>query len=360
MRGDFIMIKGSRKLTTGVAATLISSLVILATGCSSSTTNSAQPSGNGSSAQPAASGKKGEFVIKIASPSAPDDSCVKAYNKFKELVESKSNGRIEVQVFPNGQLGDMNNYVSMMQAGNLQIGEVSTSLLAPLDGEFGVFDLPYIAKDMDQEVSVLKGGLGDKMSKNLESKAGLKIVGWLVRTPRSVYSSKGPINTADDFKGLKIRVMQSPIMVKTMELLGAQPTAISANERYMALQSKVVDAAENAVPLIVTQKEYEVTKYVSLTEHFITPNVMAMDAKYFNKLPADLQKVVLDAGKDAADFEVQEDKKQLDDAVKTLEAKGMKINTVSDKSSFRDKVKSIYAENQDKIGKDVIDAFLTK
>ena len=332
-----------------LALALIASLFIaLVSGCGTSTTPA-----------PSAEGKKGEFVIKVASPSAPDDSCVQAYYKFKELVESKSNGRIAVQVFPNGQLGDQKNYIAQMQAGNIQAGEVSAPLLAPLDPEFAVFDLPYIATDMDHEIRVIQSGLGDKMSKNLEGKSGLKIISWLVRSPRSVYSSKGAINSANEFKGLKIRVMQSPIMVKTMELLGAQAVAISANERYMALQTNVVDAAENSVPLIITQKEYEVTKYVSLTEHFITPNLMVMDAKFFNKLPADLQKVVLDAGKEAGDYEVKVEKQQLSDAIKTLESKGMKVNSIPDKSSFREKVKPIYAEYQDKIGKDVIDVFLT-
>ncbi|MHB1652948.1 MAG: TRAP transporter substrate-binding protein [Desulfitobacteriaceae bacterium] len=343
----------TKGLSKGLVMALIASLLIFLSGCGTQTNNTAK-SGNS-----AADVKKGEFVIKVASPSAPDDSCVQSYYKFKDLVESKSNGRIQVQVFPNGQLGDQANYIAQMQAGNIQIGEVTTSLLAPLDGEFGVFDLPYIAKSMDSEINVLKSGMGDKMSKNLENNAGLKIVGWLVRSPRSVYSSKGPIKTADDFKGLKIRVMQSPIMVKTMELLGAQPVPISANERYMALQTHVVDAAENSVPLIITQKEYEVTKYVSLTEHFLTPNVMAMDAKFFNKLPADLQKIVSDSGKEAADYEVQVEKQQLNDAIKTLESKGMKVNSISDKSSFIEKVRPIYAAYQDKIGKDVIDAFLS-
>lgn len=340
---------GNRKeqLSKWIVAALVLSLLAFVAGCGSSSSNT----------PPAA--KKGEFVIKVASPSAPDDSCVKAYYKFKELAEAKSNGRIEVQVFPNGQLGDQKNYIAQMQAGNIQAGEVSSPLLAPLTGEFAVFDLPYIAKDMDHEIRVIQSGLGDKMNKNLEEKSGLKIVSWLVRSPRSVYSSKGPINSAEDFKGLKIRVMQSPIMVKTMELLGAQAVAISANERYMALQSKVVDAAENSVPLIITQKEYEVTKFVSLTEHFCTPNLMVMDAKFFNKLPPDLQKVVLDAGKEAGDYEVQVEKTQLSDAIKDLESKGMKVNAISDKSSFVEKVKPIYAEYQDKIGKDVIDAFLT-
>lgn len=339
------MRKQNQRLSKWMIAALIATVLIFVVGCG--TSNNAQ------------TGKKGEFVIKVASPSAPDDSCVKAYYKFKELVEAKSNGRIEVQVFPNGQLGDQKNYISQMQAGNIQAGEVSSPLLAPLSGQFAVFDLPYIAKDMDHEIRVIQSGLGEKMNKDLEAKSGLKIVSWLVRSPRSVYSSKGPITTADDFKGLKIRVMQSPIMVNTMELLGAQAVAISANERYMALQTKVVDAAENSVPLIITQKEYEVTKFVSLTEHFITPNLMVMDAKFFNKLPADLQKIVTDAGKEAGDYEVQIEKAQLNDAIKDLESKGMKVNSISDKSSFIAKVKPIYAEYQDKIGKDVIDTFLT-
>ena len=327
-KGGFETMRNLTKgLSKGLVMALMASLLIFVVGCGSSTDNK----------KPAAEVKKGEFVIKVASPSAPDDSCVQAYFKFKELVESKSNGRIAVQVFPNGQLGDQKNYIAQMQAGNIQIGEVSTPLLSPLAGEYAVFDLPYIATDMDHEIRVLQSGLGDKMSKNLESKAGLKIVAWLVRSPRSVYSSRGSINTADDFKGLKIRVMQSPIMVKTMELLGAQAVPISANERYMALQTKVVDAAENSVPLIITQKEYEVTKYVSLTEHFLTPNVMAMDAKFFNKLPADLQKVVLDSGKEAGDYEVKVEKQQLSDAIKTLESKGMKVNSIADKSSFQRK-----------------------
>lgn len=210
---------------------------------------------------------------------------------------------------------------------------------------------------MDHLIRILQSGMGDKMSKNLEDKSGLKIVGWLVRAPRSVYSSKGPINTVDDMKGLKIRVMQSPIMLKTMELLGAQPVAISSSELYMALQSNVVQAAENSVPFVLTAKFYEVTKYLSLTEHFYTPNVMAMDAKFFNKLPADLQTIVLDAGKEAGDYEVQVEKQQLGDAIKALESKGMKINAIADKAAFIEKVKPIYVENQDIIGKDIIDAF---
>lgn len=302
---------------------------------------------------------KEKYVIKMATPSNPEDSCVKGFFHFKEIAERDSKGQLEVQVMHSGQLGGHRDYIEGLQMGSIQIAEINTSVLSAIDPRFSIFDMPYISKSMDHAIKVINSGVGDKLAKILEDKTGIKIIGWMVRTPRSVYSSKGPIYTADDFKGLKIRVMESPVMIRTMELLGAKPIPIAATERYMALQTKVVDAAENSPPLIITQKEYEVTKYVSLTEHFCTPNVIAMDGKFFKKLSPELQKIVLDAGKAAADFSIQEDKRQLQSAIKILEEKGMKVNEIKDKSSFIEKVRPLYAEYQDKIGKDLLDAFLT-
>ena len=299
-----------------------------------------------------------KFVIKMATPSNPDDSCVKAFFHFKEVVEKAAPGRVEVQVAHSGQLGGHRDYIEGLQMGSIQIAEINTSVLSAMDDKFMIMDMPYISKSVEHLDRVLKAGVGDKLSQALEGKTGIKIIGWMLRTPRSVYSSRGAIATAADFGGLKIRVMESPVMVRTMELLGAKPIPISANERYMALQTKVVDAAENSPPLIITQKEYEVTKFVSFTEHFITPNVIAMDGKYLKKMPADLQKIILDAGKAAGDFATNQDKEQLEGAIKILEEKGMKVNRIADKSSFIEKVKPLYAEYQNKIGKDLFDAFL--
>lgn len=299
-----------------------------------------------------------KFVIKMATPSNPEDSCVKAFFHFKEIVERDSKGRVEVQVMHSGQLGGHRDYIEGLQMGSIQIAEINTSVLSAVDNKFMVMDMPYISKSVDHQIRVLDGGVGELLSKALEDKTGIKIIGWMVRTPRSVYSSRGTIASAADFNGLKIRVMQSPVMVKTMELLGAKPIPISANERYMALQTKVVDAAENSPPLIITEKEYEVTKFVSLTEHFITPNVIAMDGKFLKKMPADLQKIILDSGKTAGAYATKQDKDQLAGAIKILEERGMKVNQIADKSTFIEKVKPIYAEYQDRIGKDLIDKFL--
>jgi len=307
-----------------------------------------------------AAGKKEEqkFVIKMASPSQPADSCVKAFFLFEQIVERDSKGRIDVQVMHSGQLGSARDYIEGLQMGSIQMAEITTSVLTAIDSKFMVMDLPYISKNVDHLRRVLDSGVGALLAKALEDKVGLMILGYMIRTPRSVYSSKGPIRTADDFVGLKIRVMQSPVMIRTFELLGAKPIPIAATERYMAFQTKVVDAAENSPPLIITEKEYEVTKFVSLTEHFITPNAIVMDGKFYKKLPEDLQKIVQNAAKETEKFATEEDKRQLADAIKVLEEKGMKVNTIPDKSSFIEKVKPLYAEYEGKIGKDLIETFL--
>ncbi|ORC37774.1 hypothetical protein B4O97_01875 [Marispirochaeta aestuarii] len=328
-------------------ALLVSFLVIAVFGMTTVFAEGAKEDGSGQ-----------QYVIKMATPSNPEDSCVKAFFHFKELVEENSDGRIQVQVLHSGQLGGHRDYIEGLQMGSIQMAEINTSVLSAIDDQFMIFDLPYIAKSVEHEIRVIEGGVGERLSKALEDKTGIKIVGWMVRTPRSVYNSKRPIRTADDFNGIKIRVMESPVMMKTMELLGAKPVPLAATERYMALQTGVVDAAENSPPLIITEKEYEVTDYLSLTEHFVTPNIIAIDGKFLNKLPQDLQKVVLDAGKAAGKYAIQQDQDQLAGAIDTLKGLGMEVNAIPDKTSFINKVKPLYAEYQDRIGKDLIDVFV--
>ncbi len=298
------------------------------------------------------------YELKIANPSNPEDNCVKAFYEFEKLVEEKSNGRIDVQVFDSGQLGAHRDYIEQMQMGSLQAGEINTSVLSGFDSKFMVFSLPYIARNVEHLQEVLNDGLGEKLSQSLEETTGLKIIGWMIRSPRNVYNSRNAINTADDFKGMKIRVMESPIMMKTFELLGAIPVPLSASERYMALQTGVVDGAENSVGIIVAQKEYEVTDYVSLTAHSITPNIIAIDLNWFNKLPTDLQEIVVECGKEAGEYATKLDADNQMQTIDQLKDLGMQVNDIDDKSSFIEKVEPIYSEYRDEIGGDIVDAFM--
>lgn len=300
-----------------------------------------------------------EFTIKMASPSSAEDNCIKGFFLFEKLVEERTNGRVDIQVMHSAQLGDQRDNLEGLQMGSLQVCDASSAFLSGFDSKFMVFDLPYISKGVEHMNEVLhKKGLGQKLSDSLEEELGIKIIGWVIRSPRCMYSSRGPINTAADFEGLKVRIMESPVMTQTFTLLGAVPVPISASERYMALQTKVVDAAENAVSNIMSGKEYEVTKYLSLTEHFNTPNVMAMSAAYLNSLPEDIQKIIVDTAVETTAYASELENKDHLNAAESMAKLGMIVNAVADKSSFIEKVTPIYDEYRDEIGGDIIDYFL--
>ncbi len=299
-----------------------------------------------------------EFVIKLANPSNPEDNVVKAFYEFEKLVEERSDGRIDVQVYDSGQLGSHSDCVDSMMMHSLQAAECNTSVLGNLDPAFSIFDLPYLTDGMESEIRVVNGELGDVLNQRLEDKAGLHIVGWFVRSPRSIYTNKGPVSSLDDLKGTKIRIMESAIMSKAMELLDMIPVPLAATERYMALQTGTVDAAENSVPLIITQVEYEVTKYVVLSEHFCTPNVMLMDLEFYNSLPDDLKVIVDEAGAEAGRYSSQLDQESLETALEQLSGEyGMTICEIPDKTEFMEAVTPLYDEYRDTIGQEIYDYF---
>jgi tripartite ATP-independent transporter DctP family solute receptor len=302
-------------------------------------------------------GSGGSYVITMGTPSNPNDNCVKAFFHFEELVEKNSGGKITVDVKHSGQLGSQRDYMEQIRMGSLQAGEVNVAVLSAFDPKFMAFDLPYISKSAAHLQEVLDGGMAKIFAESLEAAAGVKIIGWMIRSPRNMYISTRPVVTAADFEGMKVRIMESPVMTRTFTLLGAVPVPLAANERYMALQMKVVDAAENATSLVIAQKEYEVTKYLSRTEHFLSPNIIAFDSNFFGKLPADLQKVVLEAGDAAGRFATKLDTESEASALQELTRLGMIVNDCPDKSSFIQMIAPIYVEYRDMIGAGIIDAF---
>jgi tripartite ATP-independent transporter DctP family solute receptor len=307
--------------------------------------------------QAAGGGSQGKKVITMATPSNPEDNCVKAFFFFKEEAEKRSNGRLVVDVKHSGQLGSHRDYMEQMRMGSLQAAEINVAVLSGFDPKFMAFDLPYISKNVAHLQGVLDGGMAKVFADSLEARTGVKILGWMIRSPRNMYTSTHPVVTAADFVGMKVRIMESPVMTRTFILLDAVPVPLSANERYMALQTKVVDAAENATALVITQKEYEVTKYLSRTEHFMSPNIIAFASKFFNSLPDDLQKILLETGTDTGRYATKLDSESEGAALRELTRLGMIVNDCPDKSSFIRKVAPIYAEYRDQIGGAIIDAF---
>ncbi|MCL2380863.1 MAG: TRAP transporter substrate-binding protein [Treponema sp.] len=299
----------------------------------------------------------GVITITMASPSNPEDNTVRAFFHFRDIVEERSEGRIRVNVMHSGQLGGPRETVEQMQMGVLEIAEVNVAIFSAFDPRFMVFDLPYVSRGVDHLRGLLDGGLGQYFSDSLEDRTGVKILGWIIRSPRNMYISSRPVHTAADFAGMRVRIMESPVHHRTFELLGAVPVPIAATERYMALQTGVVDAAENSIPLIITQREYEVTRYLSRTEHFMTPNTIAMSASFFHGLPEDLQQILVEAADEAGRYGTMLDMEEEEEAIQELVRRGMVFNDVPDRSSFIQAVSPIFAEFRDQIGGDLIDAF---
>jgi tripartite ATP-independent transporter DctP family solute receptor len=292
----------------------------------------------------------------MATPSSRPDNCVEAFYYFEKIVEERSQGRIQVDVKDGGQLGAHRDYIEQIQMGSIQAAEINVAVLTSLDPAFGVFSLPYAVKGADGLQKALDTGMNQKYN-DILAKNGLTSIGWMIRSPRDMYISSHPVMTADDFKGMKVRIMEDPITRQAFELLGAVPVPLSANERYMALQTRVVDAAENSLSVILSQKEYEVTQYVSMTEHLISPNLIAFDPKFLAKLPADLRDIVLKAGDETGRYLTKLDLSNTEEEIKQLEGFGMVVNRVPDKSSFVEKLTPLYTSKRAEIGAEFVDAF---
>lgn len=289
------------------------------------------------------------------------DSLDTAMDFFVEEFGKRTDGAVTGSVATASALGGHADMISMVQIGSIQVAEATASVLSTVAPKFSVFDIPYMAPGSAYEVyDLLMGPAGDILNQDLIDNAGLRVISWMCRTPRHVYSAKGPINTLDDWKGLKIRTMQSTAMTEAMNLLGAQPTAIATAERYMALQTGVVEAAENNVAEVYNCAEYEVTKYLSKTGHLCSPNVIYVSEAWFQSLPENYQQLVLEIGEQAGALATKiESESEADFEKKLVEEGGMIVNEITpeDLQSFRDTLAPLYDQYKDVLGEDLIALF---
>lgn len=296
----------------------------------------------------------GKLVIKAAHTTSTDYPYHIGFEAMAKELKEKSNGAIEMQVFPNGQLGgNEREVVEALQLGNVTMTVVNGAVISNFTPKADVFNLPFIFRDLQHLYKAVDGEPGQIIAKELEAK-NLKVLAWYVNPDRHMFSSK-PITKLADMKGMKIRVTQSPVSIKTFNALGALATPMAYGELYSGLQQGVVDGAENDWFGIRGMKFYEVSKHISLTGHFMVACPVMVNLKWFNSLPADQQNAIqnaANAGRDAMrqymDIEL---KKVEDDVVK----KGGVIHKVEDIEAFRQAVQPVYKEFESVIGKDLIE-----
>jgi len=275
---------------------------------------------------------------------------VEAIVRMGKKLEAATNGRISIQMYPSMQLGGEKEMIEQAQVGALQIARISVGAMGPVVDELNVFNLPFIFRDEAHMRKVIDGPIGtellDKISNNPQSR--IIALGWMDAGTRNVYSNK-PVTKPADLKGMKVRMMGNPIFVETMNAMGGNGVAMGFNELYSAMQTGVVDGAENNEPTVLAQNHYQVAKVYSLTGHLIIPEIFIFSKRTWETLSREDQALVKKFAREAQ----MEERALWDDktskATDELKAKGVQF-VAADKPAFykatqpvRDKYGNKYA-----------------
>ena len=291
-----------------------------------------------------------KILLKVAQNSSTEHPYQKGMEAFKETLETTTKGAIEVSIFPNGQLGGSEEQaVQGVKFGVIDATVVAAGNLAPFVPEIELFNLPFLFRDEAHFYRVLDGPIGQWVGRVIEKKTDTIFLGYWSFGTRNVWNSKRPVLTPEDFKGLKIRVMGSPILLDTFNALGAQATNMSWGELYSALQQGVLDGAECGEVDLLLEKFYEVTKYVSLTNHLIGAAPVLFSKKRWDALPPSMQTAVLEAGRSAVVAARTAQVTLTQQALVELKEKGIEFHQV-DKEIFRTKVQPVYEKYADRVG----------
>ncbi len=226
---------------------------------------------------------------------------VEAIVRMGTKLEKASGGRYSIQMFPSMQLGGEKEMIEQAQVGALQIARISVGPMGPIVDELNVFNMPFVFKDEAQMRKVIDGPIGAEMlTKLTNSSARLVALGWMDAGTRNVYSDR-PVSKPADLKGMKIRMMGNPIFVETMNAMGGNGIAMGFNELHQALQSGVVDGAENNPPTLLAQNHYQTPrgKVYSLTGHLIIPEIFVFSKVSWDKLPAADQQLIMKLSREA-------------------------------------------------------------
>jgi tripartite ATP-independent transporter DctP family solute receptor len=274
--------------------------------------------------------------------------------EFAKLVDQKTKGQLKIEIYPGGQLGKgERECIEGLQIGTIDLVATSTGPVGGFVPQMLVVDLPFLFRDNSHVDKVLDGPIGEGLLKDL-SKAGIKGIAFWENGFRNLTNNKHPVNKPEDVKGLKLRTMENEVHMDAFRTLGADPTPMTWGEVYTSLQQGVIDGQENPINIIRTHKIYEVNKYLALTGHVYSPALLLMNENKFKSLAPDLQKALMEAGKEAAKFErkfIRDNETKMLDELKGF---GMQV-TYPDKKLFQKATEPTYKKYESRFGKDLID-----
>ncbi|QQO16700.1 TRAP transporter substrate-binding protein [Bradyrhizobium diazoefficiens] len=299
------------------------------------------------------------IIIKFSHVVATDTPKGKASEKFKELAEKYTNGKVKVEVYPNSTLYKDKEELEALQLGSVQMLAPSNSKFGPLGiREFEVFDLPYILPDLKTLRKVTEGPLGARLLKQLEPKGITGLAYW--DNGFKQMSANKKLVTPADYQGVKFRIQSSRVLQAQFKALGSLPQVMAFSEVYQALQTGVVDGQENTWSNIYTQKMHEVQKYITETNHGYIGYVVIVNKKFWDDLPADIRDQLSKAMKEATDFNNAQSQKENDDALAEIRKSGkseiIKLTPEQD-AAMRKAMEPVYKDAASRVGQPLIDEF---
>jgi TRAP-type transport system periplasmic protein len=300
-------------------------------------------------------------TIKFANQNAKGHPIVLGMERFAELVEKNSGGKLKVQVFPGGALGSDQANVSALQGGTLEMAAMNSGIFASLVKDFAIYDFPFLFGNPKEADAVVDGPFGQNLHRKLEEK-GLVGLGYYELGFRELTNSKHPITKVEDIAGLKLRVIPNPINVDWVKALGANPTPLPFPELYAALEQKAVDGQENPVATIKGAKLYEVQKYMTLTNHQYNPQSVVVSKKFWDTLSAADKKVLQDAARESASYQRTQSRAMLQSGLEDLKKGGMQVNELpaAEIAKLRDKMKPVIAKHSASVGEATVNAMMAE
>ncbi|WP_374197258.1 TRAP transporter substrate-binding protein [Janthinobacterium sp. UMAB-60] len=298
------------------------------------------------------------IVIKFSHVVATDTPKGQAAERFKQLAEKATNGKVKVELYPNSQLYKDKEELEALQLGAVQMLAPSLAKFGPLGvKEFEAFDLPYIFPTKTALYNVTEGEIGKSLLKKLEPKGITGLAYW--DNGFKVMSANKPLHNPADFKGLKMRIQSSKVLDAQMRALGANPQVLAFSEVYQALQTGVVDGTENPPSNMYTQKMHEVQKHVTISNHGYLGYAVIVNKKFWDGLPPDIRGQLEKAMREATTFEkaiAQRDNDQALEAIKKAGKTQIYTLTVQEQAEWRRALAPVQKAMEGRIGKDLISA----
>jgi tripartite ATP-independent transporter DctP family solute receptor len=285
-----------------------------------------------------------KIVLKSADVHPPGYPTVAAVESMGKKLEQASGGRVSVQMYNSMQLGGEKEMIEQAQIGALQMPRVSVGTLGPVVEDLNVLNLPFLFRDTAHMNKVVDGPIGQELLDKVSNNPAAKLIGlcWMDAGARSFYDTKHPIKKLEDLKGLKVRVIGNPIFVDMGNALGANAVAMGYDQVFSALQTGVIDGAENNPPSFVFDNHYQVAKYYSLSQHLIVPEMLVFSRVSWDKLSKDDRGLVQKFAREAQ-FEARERWNKTEaEAMDRMKAAGIQIDPIEDKKPFRDAVKPVW------------------